>query len=131
MELKTGIELCIEAAEQHGKDSEPDHEVGDLQDVARKMWEIMTPGQRLKLMADEDVREIVENALSEVDYEQAFCTLAEMQRLRLQVDATPRFDVFSELISSFPSFLIDGDVNGGDLVDWVSENLGAIGNSAT
>lgn len=131
MEQKLGIELYIEAAEQHGQDSAPDHEVGDLQDLARKMWEIMSPGQRLKLMADEDIREAIENNLSDIDYAKVFYQLAETQGLRLRIDEARRFDVFSELVSAFPGFLIGDDVNGGDLVDWVSAKLGSIGHSVT
>lgn len=41
------LETFIEAAQQHGEDSDPDHEVGDLQDYLRAMWELLTPEQRL------------------------------------------------------------------------------------
>lgn len=40
------VEKIIEAAEQHGRDSEPEHEVGDLQDALREAWKRMTPAQR-------------------------------------------------------------------------------------
>lgn len=32
------IEFYIETAETHGAESEPDHEVGDLQDFLRAAW---------------------------------------------------------------------------------------------
>lgn len=131
MEQETGIELYIEAAEQHGKDSEPDHEVGDLQDVARKMWEIMSPGQRMKLMADADVREVVEMNLSDVDFDESFAQLAEEQLKMLRKEGAPRFDVYSELVTAFPGFLNDEEVNGGDLVEWVNENIDLLYLSAT
>lgn len=41
------LEKLIDAAKSHGEESEPDHEVGDLQDYLRAMWELLTPQQRL------------------------------------------------------------------------------------
>jgi hypothetical protein len=38
-------EKIIEAAQQHGRDSEPDHEVGDLQDALRISIDQMFPDQ--------------------------------------------------------------------------------------
>jgi hypothetical protein len=38
-------ERIIGSAEKHGKESEPDHEVGDLQDALRAAIELMTEGQ--------------------------------------------------------------------------------------
>jgi hypothetical protein len=32
------IEKLIEAAKKHGDEGEPDHEVGDLQEIARYLW---------------------------------------------------------------------------------------------
>jgi hypothetical protein len=32
------VETLIAAAKQHGMQSEPDHEIGDLVDIARFMW---------------------------------------------------------------------------------------------
>lgn len=46
----TNIEDLIHAARQHGLEDDPDHEVGDLQDILRAAWEIMTPDQRTALM---------------------------------------------------------------------------------
>lgn len=40
------VEFYIEAAEQHGADSETDHEVGDLQDYLRAMWAVLSEEQR-------------------------------------------------------------------------------------
>jgi hypothetical protein len=39
------IEALIQSAKQHGLDSEPDHEVGDLQQFLRIAWAVMTPAQ--------------------------------------------------------------------------------------
>lgn len=40
------VESYVEAARQHGEDSEPDHESGDLQDYLRAMWKLLTPTQQ-------------------------------------------------------------------------------------
>lgn len=55
----TGIELVIHAAELHGAVSEPDHEVGDLQDALRLAWELFRPEQRMAFMVDPQVRQQV------------------------------------------------------------------------
>jgi hypothetical protein len=40
---------AIEAfAQQHGRDSEPEHEVGDLQELASIVWAMLTPEQRVE-----------------------------------------------------------------------------------
>lgn len=46
------MERYIEAAQRHGEVSEPDHEVGDLQDMCRALWEILTPEQRAAVAGD-------------------------------------------------------------------------------
>lgn len=40
------VERIVEAATLHGEESEPDHEVGDLQTALREAWKRMTPAQR-------------------------------------------------------------------------------------
>jgi len=45
------IEQIIAAARAHGEDSEPDHEVGDLQEVLRACWSTMTQKARLSVAA--------------------------------------------------------------------------------
>ena len=40
----------LKAAEAHGRDSEPEHEVGDLQDAVIAAWGIMSVEQRTKLL---------------------------------------------------------------------------------
>lgn len=40
------VEELIRAAQEHGAQSEPDHEVGDLQDILRSCWRAMTVEQR-------------------------------------------------------------------------------------
>lgn len=128
MTKKIGIELCFQAALAHGKDSDPEHEVGDLQQLLRRAWEILTPGQRLEFMAGSIVSELIEANLPKVDVEEAFDKLVAEQRKVLstqQKGKVRRIDVFSAIVTEFPGFLNDTDVDGGDLVDWVSRNLGA------
>jgi hypothetical protein len=59
------IETYIKAAEQHGEDEHPDHEVGDLQDYLRVAWSLMTGEQRAKFAASADVRATYAHALGE------------------------------------------------------------------
>lgn len=46
------IDIILEAARRHGEQSEPDHEVGDLQDALRICWKLMTPTQREQMAHD-------------------------------------------------------------------------------
>lgn len=58
------IEDLIAAAGAHGQLSEPDHEVGDLQDALRMCWSIMTPEQRTRVtqLANSTMNEWLEAA---------------------------------------------------------------------
>lgn len=47
--LETAVEALITKAKEHGEDTEPDMEVGDLQDILRRCWEIMSVDQRTKI----------------------------------------------------------------------------------
>jgi hypothetical protein len=38
-------EFYLSVAQTHGEDSEPDHEVGDLQEFFRTVWLLLTPEQ--------------------------------------------------------------------------------------
>lgn len=51
---------CVAAAEAHGRDSEPDHTIGDLQDYLQIAFDLMTPDQRGAYLADPRVRELLE-----------------------------------------------------------------------
>jgi len=44
--------LLIEAATLHGENSEPDHEVGDLQELFLACWLVMSPEQRALALSD-------------------------------------------------------------------------------
>jgi hypothetical protein len=47
--------LLMEAARLHGENSEPDHEVGDLQDLFFACWRVMSPEQRALALSDPTV----------------------------------------------------------------------------
>jgi hypothetical protein len=40
------LDEILSAAARHGLASEPDHEVGDLQDALRAAWSLLAPRQR-------------------------------------------------------------------------------------
>lgn len=40
------LDELLDAATAHGEASAPDHEVGDLQDILRTCWALLTPEQR-------------------------------------------------------------------------------------
>lgn len=57
----------IDVAREHGDDSEPDHEVGDLQAFLRSAWLILNLDQRRKVLADEDLQETFDAVLISVE----------------------------------------------------------------
>lgn len=48
------IEQVLDAAQRHGEQSEPDHEVGDLQEIVRALWAMLSPEQRDAAWTTED-----------------------------------------------------------------------------
>lgn len=63
--MNVSLPELFEAAIKHGEDSEPDHEVGDLQDLLTEMWDLLTAEQRAKFLASETVRNVWEAAYGE------------------------------------------------------------------
>lgn len=62
------LEKLFTAADRHGEDTgEPDHTVGDLQDLLRSAWEIMTPAQRMALMATDAARNTLDGNGFDID----------------------------------------------------------------
>lgn len=45
------LEAVIDAAARHGAEGDPDHEVGDLQDLARDLWALLSTAQRTRFAA--------------------------------------------------------------------------------
>lgn len=39
------LERLLSEAKRHGQESDPDHEVGDLQDILRECWERLSEAQ--------------------------------------------------------------------------------------
>lgn len=59
--MKEIIEKLITAADQHGADSgEPDHTVGDLQDMLRAAWELLSTSQKRDFLMHDAVESVVE-----------------------------------------------------------------------
>ncbi len=54
------LESLLNLAKAHGEDSEPDHEVGDLQDLLRAVWPLLTAEQICTLMQSEAISALVE-----------------------------------------------------------------------
>jgi hypothetical protein len=67
------VEFYLNAAEKHGADSEPDHEVGDLQDLMRALYERLTDSQRAAFAKDPHVHRVLEGA--SVDFEEELAKL--------------------------------------------------------
>lgn len=55
------LERLLQAANNHAEDSgEPDHEVGDLQDLLRAAWALMTVDQRRALVTSDAAQAVIE-----------------------------------------------------------------------
>lgn len=55
------LETIFEFADSHGDDTgEPDHTVGDLQDILREAWRLLTPAQRQELISSPAVEALFE-----------------------------------------------------------------------
>jgi len=67
------VEFYIDAAQKHGEDSEPDHEVGDLQDFLRRAWALMSPDQRVEFALSPSVHSTLDGTL--VEYEDCVAVL--------------------------------------------------------
>jgi len=52
--------FLMEAARLHGENSEPDHEVGDLQDLFFACWLVMTPEQRALVLSDPAITNLLD-----------------------------------------------------------------------
>lgn len=56
------LECILNSAQQHGEDSEPDHEVGDLQDALRIAWELLD-GKGRQTLISRFFAEVADNEL--------------------------------------------------------------------
>jgi hypothetical protein len=53
------IQSVLDAAYAHGAESDPDHEVGDLQSALRAAWRYMSTSQKNEFLQDDDVVEVL------------------------------------------------------------------------
>jgi hypothetical protein len=60
MARPTGVADFIRAAEEHGNDSDPDHEVGDLQMLANFLWQYMPEEARKAFLNSEEAKDLWE-----------------------------------------------------------------------
>jgi hypothetical protein len=64
------IEFYLEVAKKHSEDY-PDHEVGDLQDLLRGIWELLPLNQKLAVARAPGIHSVLEGAGAEFDVELA------------------------------------------------------------
>jgi hypothetical protein len=62
------IEFYLQAAEKHGSESDPDNEVGDLQQFLRAMWRLLSAEQKHAFANRPDVHLALDGAF--VEYEE-------------------------------------------------------------
>ena len=133
--MDIGINLVLAAAKDHGMDSEPDHEVGDLQDSLRAMWGILSPLQKLQFMQTPAVLANLDTAMVEPEQvSKAFGELATDVGLDRSsafavklVMAFPGFaEAFSEAVTTplvIPEESQSDEVSGADLVNWLGNEM--------
>jgi hypothetical protein len=65
------LELLFKAADNHGEDTgEPDHAVGDLQQLLVRAYSFLSPSQKLEFLASDEVQDLVDaGARGEFDVE--------------------------------------------------------------
>jgi hypothetical protein len=54
------LDKLFESADHHGEDSEPDHTVGDLQDLLTTAWSILTLEQKRALLQSDAVETLLD-----------------------------------------------------------------------
>lgn len=68
MNFANPIETLIKAADKHAEDTgQADHAVGDLQDLLRTAWGIMTFDQKTRLLQTPQAADVLETGMLEVD----------------------------------------------------------------
>lgn len=70
------LEKLLNAADNHGIDSDPDHTIGDLQDLLRKAWALLPPSGKLQLLRSDEASNVIDcgarDEFSAKDLEDAF-----------------------------------------------------------
>ena len=54
------LEKLLNAADSHGQDDDTDHTVGDLQDLLRRAWTIMSVGEHRRLLGSDEAAQVAE-----------------------------------------------------------------------
>lgn len=57
------VEDLLSLATRHGDESGNDYEIGDLQELLRAAWEVMTPAQRSQMLRSPQVSNVAEGCL--------------------------------------------------------------------
>lgn len=84
--VRSGIDHILDAARHHGEVSDPEHEVGDLQDALRQAWNLMTAAQRLALMQDDEMRSRVIDEMVGPDPEATYDRLVDSLAVETEDD---------------------------------------------
>lgn len=117
------VERVLSAAQQHGASSQPDHEVGDLQDVLRTAWSLMSPQQRDQLMAAAETRSVLEAGDEYFEVAQLRgCLLRDGGLHRVLIEMTRGSDGAQARMTSLKVFGASRDE-----VDWRSQGLDVSG----
>lgn len=56
--MKAILDKLLTAADNHGEDDDPDHTVGDLQDLLRRAWDILSVSQKRQLLNSAEVEDL-------------------------------------------------------------------------
>ena len=96
------VEALIKSAETHGLDSEPDHEVGDLQDYLRAAFTLLTPEQAQNLLTLEAVKSTFEAATGvELDAKALVKSATDTESTEsIKAGATQTVDLFMALFTA-------------------------------
>ena len=103
------LEDLVDLARQHGEDSEPDHEVGDLQDLLRAAWALMNDSQRLELLKGEAADSVFEanfeenpftDGMTAADKVVFMTTLQRWDVMDGSVDARPKEPTYDVLVEN-------------------------------
>ena len=62
VDYRVDADTLIAASFQHGLDSDPGHEAGDLQDYLRAGWRLLTTGQRREMLNEPTLKSAIETA---------------------------------------------------------------------
>lgn len=77
------VALVFEAAQQHGRDSLPEHEIGDLHQALSAAWALMTAAQRAAFRKDPIVNDILD-WLAQIAQSPSTITAADQQQDQAQ-----------------------------------------------